>query len=150
MESPRKDGVTGQLKQDILELYRSNGNMAASCRLHALEPRQIRWHMANDPAFKAAVDEARQEICDKAEGHIVQWMGEQKNVIDRLAWLRAYRPGTWNPKQEYNVTHDVNVTARLAGKAREAIATTAEVVPLTQLNIGGLDRADKVKEMSTS
>jgi hypothetical protein len=125
MVSPRSDGITVQLKLNILEMYRSSGNLTESCRINGVEPRLIRYHCKHDPVFKEAIDECREALCDKAEGHIVQWMGEQKNVIDRLAWLRAYRPDRWNPKQETTMRHSVEVTHRLAEKARQVIDTTA-------------------------
>lgn len=135
MVSSRDDGVSSQIKTDILEVYRRTGNLSEASRAYGIAPGLTRWHMGQDPEFKRQIDECRQQICDKAEGHIVQWMGEQKNVIDRLAWLRAYRPGTWNPKTEHSVTHNVEVTARLADKARQAVNTTA--VPVDSPDKGG-------------
>lgn len=129
LESPRHDGIRGSIKARILDNYRITGNLTEACRVNGVRPGLIRWHFANDPAFKAALDECREEISDKAEGHIVQWMSEQKNVIDRLAWLRAHRPERWNPKAEVSVTHNVDLTRKLAAKAREALDTTATQIP---------------------
>lgn len=147
LQSPRHDGITALTKVNILDIYRQSGNLTAASRINGVEPRLVRWHMTHDPAFKAAIDEARQEIADNAEGFIVKWMGEPKNVIDRLAWLRAHRPERWNPKAEVSITHQVDVTARLAEKARHALNTTAETI--TTPERAQLDSPDKAEGQGT-
>lgn len=76
-----------------------------------------------------SIMDAREGLCDKAEGHIVEHMGNRGNTIDRLAWLRAWRPAIWNPKPEFVGPSNVEVTVRLAGSAQTYIDTTATAVP---------------------
>lgn len=129
LESSRDDGITGQVKRNILDIYATTGNLTAACLQIGVDPRTIRWHIKHDPAFEKARAECWEIISDKAEGHIVEWMGSQKNVIDRLAWLRAHRPDRWNPKAEVSVTHNTEVTVKLAEKARHVLDTTAVESP---------------------
>lgn len=125
LESPRTDRISVETKQTIAEMFRKSGNLTLACRSIGVDPRVMRQVANSDPAFRALLDEAREEISDRAEGFVVQWMGEQRNVIDRLAWLRAHRSERWNPKQEMTVTHNVGQTKALAVEARKVIETTA-------------------------
>ena len=79
----------------------------------------MRIHAVEDQEFKGALDEARQEIADQAEGYVTQYMARPGNFMDRIAWLRAYRSKVWNPAAQLNVTHDVTITANLASEARQ-------------------------------
>lgn len=73
----------------------------------------------------SAIMEARERISDKAEGHIVEHMGNRGNVVDRLAWLRAWRPAIWNPERKMTVDVQVN---QLAPALDKASAYDAELV----------------------
>lgn len=108
LESPRTDRISAQLQELVVEEYSKTGNLDASCRKLGVIPRTFRWLMNQDRELMGAIVEARERISDKAEGHIVEHMGNRGNVIDRLAWLRAWRPGVWNPDKRVQL--DVNVT----------------------------------------
>jgi hypothetical protein len=127
LESPRHDRISAELKAKLVEIYRETGNLYKSCQLIGLDPRVMRWHQANDDAFKAELDRARQDICDRAEGYVVEYMARPSNVVDRMAWLRAYRPGIWNPERRIEVQHNIQVTQQLASEARKVVETTLEV-----------------------
>lgn len=125
LESPRIDRVPVELKQLVTETYVQTGNFTSACRIVGIDPRNMRLHLNADPEFAKAIAEAREQISDKAEGHIVEHMGRAQNVVDRLAWLRAWRPAVWNPQRESGVTVNVQITEKLAGSALSYIQTSA-------------------------
>lgn len=125
LESPRIDRVPAELKAQVIEIYGKTGNFTSACRMVGIDPRNMRLHLNADPEFRRAVDEAREGICDKAEGHIVEHMSRPSNVVDRLAWLRAWRPAIWNPKPELAGPASIEVTVKLAAESRQFIDTTA-------------------------
>lgn len=96
MESEGNTGVTVASKLKFLEVYRSTGNFEESARLTGVNARTMRYHIRADEKFREEFEEAREALCDQAEGFIVQHMARPSNVIDRLSFLRAYRPKVWN------------------------------------------------------
>lgn len=149
LESPRKDRVPSELKTQVIEIYSRTGNFTGACRTVGVDPRNMRLHIAADPVFKQAVDEAREGICDKAEGHIVEHMSRPNNVVDRLAWLRAWRPERWAPQQLGDASRSpVEITVNLSTKAIDyvrPINTTATATPTdaTDATIAPLHSPDK-------
>jgi hypothetical protein len=129
LESPRTDRVPVESKAKLIEIYRQTGNLTQACRVVGLDPRNMRLHYNQDEVFKAQLDEARQEICDRAEGYVVEYMARPSNVVDRMAWLRAYRPGIWNPERRIEVQHNIQVTQQLAQEARKIVETEAIASP---------------------
>ena len=125
LESPRKDRISQEIKALVIENYAKSGNLSDACRLAGVIPRTFRWHMNLDRNLMRELTEAREQISDKAEGHMVEHMSRPNNVIDRLAWLKAWRPDRWNPAAKFEVKHSVEVTQQLAARAAEYIDTTA-------------------------
>lgn len=128
LESPRIDRLSVESKQLIADMYGKSGNLDGVCRELGIVSRTVRIAMNTDPSFKALIDEARERICDKAEGHIVEHMSRANNVVDRLSWLRAWRPSRWNPQAQLNVQVDVKQTENLSLRAISFIDTTARPV----------------------
>lgn len=146
LETPRIDGVSAVVKANIVENYSRSGNLTTACRENGVDPRIMRIHYNSDPAFKRAIDEAREQICDKAEGHIVEHMSRPGNVIDRLSWLRAHRPGKWNPTANIQVTVDREKVQQLAEQAKQYVETTASAVDGTAASVEGLESTPTPKK----
>lgn len=125
LASSRCDRIAPELKTKLLELYRQSGNLHESARQAGIQPRVMRWHLVHDPEFKRQYQEVLDCITDEAEGAVRTFMLRPSNVIDRMAWLRARRPGVWNPQQNQTVEVNVKVTDRLVSKAQGYIDTTA-------------------------
>lgn len=125
LESPRTDRISAQLKELIVEEYGKTGNLDAVCRQYSIAPRVFRICMNTDKELMAAIMEARERISDKAEGHIVEHMSRASNVVDRLAWLRAWRPAIWNPQPNGAINVNVNISERLASAGQQYVDTTA-------------------------
>ena len=130
LESPRADRLSAQMKQSIVDDYAKTGNITLTCQKFGVHPRFFRIAMNNDQGLMKAITEAREQLSDKAEGHIVEHMGHRANVIDRLAWLRAWRPGVWAPQTDQVVKHSVTVTHTLASAAQQYVDTTAQPVEI--------------------
>ena len=132
LESPRIDRLSQESKTLIIENYAKSGNLTDACVRAGVLPRLFRMHMNLDSTLMKELTEAREQICDKAEGHIVEHMSRPNNVVDRLAWLRAWRASRWNPQAQINVNVDVKQTESLSLKALSFVDTTAtQVLPTT-------------------
>lgn len=81
-----------------------------------------------DEAYKRALDEARAEISDRAEGSIVRNL-DSSNPTWSIFWLKCNRPEIYGDHQRLTVTQNHEVTARIAETARAY--TEAEVVEAT-------------------
>ena len=119
MVSSRVDGISSLLKTNILESFRKSGNLSLACRVNGVAPRVMRWHTVNDPVYSEALNEAREELSDGAEGNIVEHMSRPSNFMDRIAWLRAHRREKWGDRQDVTVNHNVRVVKNLTLKAKD-------------------------------
>ena len=120
------DGFDSKKKQLFLELYAKSPNLTAAAQAIGHSPQLIHYHFERDPEFKKAFDAVRQGLCDQLEGKVYEYGQRPQNFMDRIAYLRAYRPDRWNPQAQITVQHNVDVTAKLSTRAHEVIDTTAE------------------------
>lgn len=126
-------------KSAFLEMFKQTPNMSGVARAMGFNPSTIYLAMGRDPAFKAAVEEAREELCDGLEARVHEYGQRPQNFMDRIAWLRAYRPRRWNPDRQMHVTIDQKQTETLAGKAEsyvEAEVVSTERTPVTDEESG--------------
>lgn len=76
------------------------------CKAVGISHATFKDHLVADERFKAAWDEA----LDKVEEMLVSTMvcrGQTPGgYMDRITWLRAYRPGRWNPEHKLQISSD--------------------------------------------
>lgn len=100
------------LKVRFLQLAReavnakSMPNIPAICKALDIHTRTFYAHKSIDDAFRIAWD----EVLDECEATLVDTMytnGQRPSgYMDRITWLRAYKPGRWNPDLKLNISHD--------------------------------------------
>ena len=112
------NSFTVEKKRLFLELYRKNPDITKCSEIIGV-CRQTVWHARNnDEAFKAAFDGTREGLCDQLEARVYEYAQRPQNFMDRIAYLRAFRPSVWNQQANVNVTHSVEVVHSLADKAK--------------------------------
>ncbi len=75
-----------------------------------------------------------ERVIDLAEETLVGTMFAQgqkpSGYMDRITWLRAYRPGRWNPDRQVQFHGDISITQKVSSALTMAIE--AEVLPDTE------------------
>lgn len=125
-------GIAKKFK--FLELFRLKPNLTECARVLGKSSDTIYVALQRDEEFKKAFDAVRAELCDVLEARVFEFAQRPQNFMDRIAYLRAYRPGTWNPDRQLTVTHNVDVVTRLAAKVAtyKTGAIEAKVEPETR------------------
>lgn len=114
LQSSISPAVTADTKVKILELLRVSGDLSSAARTYGIEPRVIRWHRANDPAFKKALEEVWEEIVDRAEGSVVK--NFDKTPADRIFMLKTRRAAIYGDRVTQQHTHSVTLVQQLASR----------------------------------
>jgi hypothetical protein len=141
LESNPLSSFNSALKVKFLDLAKSaadNGdmpNIPGMCSAVGINPRTFYTHLNRDGKFK----EAWEDIIDYCESTLVRTMFARGRTpggyMDRITWLRAYRPERWNPELKLNVHHDYSDTKGLIDDSKQAIE--AEIVQNTPPLIEG-------------
>lgn len=128
------DGFGRRKKSLLLEMYAVSPNLTGIAETLGHSRQVVSWHLERDEAFKKAFDAVREGLCDTLEDKVFEFAQRPQNFMDRIAYLRAYRPGTWNPDRQLTVTHNVDVVTRLAAKVAtyKTGAIEAKVEPETR------------------
>jgi len=99
---------TLQKKKEFVEIYRSCfPNLTEACSQAGISKMNYYNHMKLDRAFNKVISEIRDEKADTVESALfkVACMEKPAAFMDRIAFLRAYRPGLYLEKK-------INLTAR--------------------------------------
>lgn len=110
-------------KQLFLECFIQTGDITKSARAAGVDRRTVYGHLELDEEFRQAFTDAQDEKVDSLEARVYELgMTSKSNTIDRLAYLRAFRPSRWNPQHTINVNR-VTSHVDLAGSVGEFIDT---------------------------
>ncbi|HEX9504255.1 MAG TPA: hypothetical protein VF974_08145 [Patescibacteria group bacterium] len=92
-------------------------------------------HRRMDPLLKKEWERVIDLMEEKIVGVMVA-RGQQANgFMDRIAWLRAYRPHRWNPDRQIQLQADIRVTQNIVeGINGKNDAIEAEIVPNSEEN----------------
>lgn len=133
LESNAGVSFNSVLKVRFLELAHEAVNnklmpdVPAICKALDINVRTFYEHKTRDEAF----NQKWEEVLDTCESTLVQTMyanGQRPSgYMDRITWLRAYRPRTWNPDLKVNISHDSSGLKGLADGSNHAIE--AVIVP---------------------
>lgn len=96
-----------------------------------INPETLRHHLRDDIIFKKAWE----EVIDLMEETLVNTMvtnGQKPSgYMDRITWLRAYRPNRWNPDSRIQILGDNSEHKRIVTSVIDAI--DAEIVTDSQV-----------------
>jgi hypothetical protein len=95
-------------------------NLQAVCDEVGISRQTLNNHRAVDVQFENDLADIRERKMDRIEGKTFEFAEHPKQVIDRMAVLRAYRGDIYNPKQTISVEH--KITQEVAYQKREALA----------------------------
>ena len=123
LEVKQFNGLGVEKKQTFLELFARNPNFTECARILGHPPATVYLAMQRDDAFKAEFERVKSGLCDQLEARVYEYAQRPQNFMDRIAYLRAFRPSVWNQQANVNVTHSVEVVHSLADKARQYQAT---------------------------
>lgn len=116
-------------KCKFLELYLKNPDYSGCAKVLGVTRQTVWYSMEQDPEFKAAFQSVKEELCDQLEERVYTFGQRPQGFMDRIAFLRSYRPSRWAPDKHMSVTVDVKQTESLSTKATEYIDTTAVESP---------------------
>ena len=113
LESTGKHIFSSAMKFRALELARENLEMKgempdipATCKALGIKHNTFYDHLRVDEEFKAQWE----EVLDVCEQELVKTMyangRKPSGYMDRITWLRAHRPGKWNPDFKLNINTD--------------------------------------------
>lgn len=133
LESTGKHAFNAVMKMRALELAHENvtvrselPDIPAICKGLGISHNTFYAHLQQDEEFKRQWE----EVLDLCEHELVKTMyanGRRPNgYMDRITWLRAHRPGKWNPDYKINISTDSGQAKGLIGLASTAIE--AEIV----------------------
>lgn len=91
-------GVKATAKVAFLNSFRETANFRAAARIAGLTPHEIHTHFGVDQKFKAAYDDAVNELCDNVEANLYRMA--MKTPVAAFGFLKAYRNRVWGDKKE--------------------------------------------------
>ncbi len=110
--NPSMAGFTSDKKAKFIELAMQAAQIGAApsipnlCKTVDIVHHTFYTHLKTDPAFK----QAWEDTLDIIEDNLVQTMvsnGQRPSgYMDRITWLRANRPGRWNPDWKGQISSD--------------------------------------------
>lgn len=113
---PIYDHFTQEKKRLFLENFAKCPNMSGVAEALGHGKQVIYYHLERDPEFKRAFEAVREGLVDQLEGKVYEYGQRPQNFLDRMSYLRAYRPSVWNPDKK--ITVDVNVTQAVSAVER--------------------------------
>lgn len=93
-----KSGFGPTEKMLFLENYKKTGNFSKAAGLVGISTRIIGGHLRVDKAFKAAYDDTLEAMVNELEQTMFERAKDPKGTLDRFGWLRAHKPGKYNPR----------------------------------------------------
>lgn len=114
LESSKGSSFDSIRKTRFLEIAREAADrkempdIPAICKVIGISTHAFWDHKRIDEVFKAQWE----EILDTCETTLVSTMyanGQRPSgYMDRITWLRAYRPGTWHPDLKVSISSDLS------------------------------------------
>jgi hypothetical protein len=119
-------------KQIFLELFRASPNLTQAAKTVGHSPQVVFWHLERDPEFKKAFEAVKAGLCDQLESRVYEYGQRPQNFMDRIAYLRAYRPERWNPQSQININYSPAQVQSIAAEARQYVDTEAVASPIKE------------------
>lgn len=146
-------GFTSDKKQKFIELATAQAQMGAMpsipnlCKTVDISNRTFYTHLKGDPSFKEAWDATLDMIEDTLVSTMVGNAQRPSGYMDRITWLRAYRPGRWNPDARLQTPQDISATNNVISVYSDAIdgelvanpPKPAELPPINTESIPGTE-----------
>ena len=100
----RGSSLTPLVKVRFLELAERNWpNLTVVLKAVGASKRDFEMHMRLDRNFRDRVEGIRDSRMDVLESVMLAAGLKPRGFMDRMAMLRAYRPGVWNPDRKMEV-----------------------------------------------
>ncbi len=120
----------------LLESYRRNfPDLSTTLKENGISRPTWESMLSRDQAFVDAIQEIKDEMADKIEAinyKLASW-STPKTFLDRMAFLRKARPGTWNPTTNIQVKVQESPEQVQGRLVRLANAIDGEVIKSPQL-----------------
>lgn len=120
-------GFTSDKKQKFIELATQQAQMGGMpsvpnlCKAVDIGNRTFYAHLKGDSEFRAAWEASLDLIEDTLVQTMVTNAQRPSGYMDRITWLRAYRPGRWNPDARAQTSQDMTATNNIISQYSEVI-----------------------------
>lgn len=122
---PIYDHFTADKKRLFLDTFAKTPNLTGVAEALGHSRQVIFYHLERDPEFKKEFEAVKEGLVDVLEGKVYEYGQRPQNFMDRIAYLRAFRPERWAPQPTLSLNVNLQQSERLAGNARQFIETTA-------------------------
>ena len=124
VESNYINSFDASRKVKFVELYQDSHNVRLCCRTIGINRQTFAHHYDHDEAFRKAILEAREGVCDDLEQTAVMTAKTPEGVRDRWRILETYRPEVWAKKD----TNTPQIVINLDARALEAFETKEKAI----------------------
>ncbi len=132
VETNRVDAFDAERKFKFVKLFREIFNITKCCEIIGINRMTFMHHREHDPAFKSAIYENKEVVCDNLEETAYKTALKAEGVRDRWRILETYRPDVWGKQDQQNHSITINIDGSLLSHFKaKSEALEAEIVKQT-------------------
>jgi hypothetical protein len=116
-----------ETKKRVIEMMKEEGSISILCQKLGVSTRSVYDHLQIDEAFRRDYALAIQDNCSTLEGTMFKNGQRPQGYMDRITYLRRWKPNEWTPKTQITVSQDNSSVESLF----KALEDTGKVINIT-------------------
>lgn len=137
LDSPQSSGFTIAKKLKFLQnLEESNASISRVAKDMSMSPDTVMAHLERDGEFRRRVDAAKRWHAEKVEEVLMNCALDPKKTLDRIVFLRAYKPEKYARQEVSHAQVTINIGQSDISTEKSRIESMKTVIDVKQEKTG--------------